>query len=304
MVSARDNQSVGPSLLKVLGALAVATIVMWLANLLGGPDATKATTAGWVLYLIGGAAVVWVYYYFADKPIWEVGTREVVMMAIGAVLYGIFSWATNIIQLPSVSFVSLRPAVALPVFFGIAFGPVVGFFTGAVGNIIGDALTGWGVFPVWDLGNGLMGLIPGLVVAFSDRRSATDRLLMIVGGLLVLFAVLAFIFPSVEHPWQEGVSAGVVGPWLLVILAGIVVIARFVLRGSPALAESVVWGSLAVIVGMGFASIADIWVNGYSPATAILGEFLPAAGTNLIFVALLTPILLAAWESARAQTGR
>lgn len=289
------------TLLKFVGALIAATVVLFLANLLTSGD--QATGAGWVLYLVGGAITIGIYYYFADKPIWEVGTREVVMMAIGAVLYGIFAWATNVFQLPSVSFVSLRPAVVVPIFMGLSFGPVVGFFSGAVGNIIGDALTGWGVYPVWDLGNGLMGMIPGLIWAFQDRKKATDRMLMLVGGLMALFVILSFVFPDVSHPWQD-VTAGQWAPILLILLVAILLLARFLLRDRPNIAASVVWGSLGVIVGMGFASIADIWVNGYSPATAILGEFLPAAGTNLIFTIVLVPILFAAWQSAREQTGR
>ncbi len=289
------------ALWKLLGALFTATVVLFLANLLTEGD--KATGIGWVLYLVGAVVVMAIYYYFADKPIWQVGTREVVMMAIGAVLYGIFSWATNVIQLPSVSFVSLRPAVVIPIFMGLAFGPVVGFFSGAVGNILGDAITGWGVYPVWDLGNGLMGLVPGLIWAFKDREKATDRMLLVVAGLLLVFTLLAFAFPGVEHPWA-GTTAGQWAPVILGLLLVIVLGARFLLRSRPMLSAAVVWGSLGVIVGMGFASIADIWVNGYSVATALLGEFLPAAGTNLIFTVILVPILYAAWESARAQAGR
>ena len=52
----------------------------------------------------------------------------------------------NRVVAPSVSQVALRPAIAIPMFFGYAFGPVVGFFTGAVGNMFGDALTGFGSF--------------------------------------------------------------------------------------------------------------------------------------------------------------
>ncbi|HBY94915.1 MAG: ECF transporter S component [Ardenticatenaceae bacterium] len=302
MISSRwVGASTSQAIVKLLGALVVATVVLFLASLTTSGD--KATASGWLLYVIGGAAVVGIYYYFADKPIWMVGTREVVMMAVGAVLYGIFAWATNVIQLPSVSFVSLRPAVAIPIFFGLAFGPVVGFFTGAVGNILGDAITGWGVYPVWDLGNGLMGLIPGLIWAFSDRQRAADRLLVVVGGLLALFTILSFAFPTVEHPWN-GTTVGQWAPVLLILLIAVVVVARFLLRARPNLSAAVVWGAFGVIIGMGFASIADIWVNGYNVPTALLGEFLPAAGTNLIFAIILVPILLAAWQAARAQTGR
>jgi len=289
------------SLTKFLGAVITATVVLFLVNLLTSGE--KASITGWILYIIGAVIVIGIYYYFAEKPIWQVGTREVVMMAIGAVLYGVFSWATNVFQLPSVSFVSLRPAVAIPIFMGLAFGPVVGFFSGAVGNIIGDALTGWGVFPVWDLGNGLMGMIPGLIWAFTERERVTDRLLAVVGGLMALFVILSFAFPGVEHPWA-GTTAGQWAPVLLILLVALLLVVRLILRSRPDIAASVVWGALGVIVGMAFASIADIWVNGYSPATAIIGEFLPAAGTNLIFNIILVPILYGAYEAARAQAGR
>jgi hypothetical protein len=66
----------------------------------------------------------------------------------------------------------------------------------------------------------------------------------------------------------------------------------------------VVWGTLGVIVGIGFSSMADIWVNGYSFTTAFIGEFIPAAGPNILFAVILTPLLYAAWKQARARAGR
>lgn len=294
------SQSSSNALVRVLGAVVVATVVLFLANLITSGD--KASGSGWVLYIIGAIITIAVYFFFADKPIWEVNTREVVYMAIGAALYGVLSWVTNVIQLPSVSLVSLRPAVVIPVFFGFAFGPVVGFFTGAVGNILGDAITGWGVYPVWDLGNGLLGMIPGLIWAFKNREKATSSVLYLVGAILLLFTILAAVFPGVEHPWA-GQTVGQWWPLLLVALI-LVVGGFYLLRRRENVAASVVWGALGVIIGMGFASIADIWVNGYSVATAILGEFVPAAGGNLFMVVILMPILYAAWEAARSQSGR
>jgi energy-coupling factor transport system substrate-specific component len=97
------------------------------------------------------------------RSLWQFGTREVVFAAIGAALYGVLSWVTNFLALPAAGNLSLRPAVAIPMFFGIAFGPIVGFITGAVGNILGDFLSGYGFWWSWDIGNGLMGLIPGLI---------------------------------------------------------------------------------------------------------------------------------------------
>jgi hypothetical protein len=37
---------------------------------------------------------------------------------------------------------------------------------------------------------------------------------------------------------------------------------------------------------------------------AIVGEFIPAAGPNLIFAAVLIPLLVGAYAAMRRQTGR
>src|SRR6476646_7491437 len=103
---------------------------------------------------------------------WAVGTREVVYMAIGAALYGLFSFATAAVRIPGPFNSSIRPGVAIPLFFGAVFGPVVGFFSGFVGNIIGDLLSGYGFSWNWSLGNGLMGLVAGLAVLYAPRLNS------------------------------------------------------------------------------------------------------------------------------------
>jgi hypothetical protein len=89
-------------------------------------------------------------------------------------------------------------------------------------------------------------------------------------------------------------------------IIGLAVVAaiRFLWAKDLDVAASVVWGSLGIILGIGFAAIADIWVNGYSFVTAIVGEFLPAAGPNLIQAAILVPLLLVAYKAVQKQTGR
>jgi energy-coupling factor transport system substrate-specific component len=123
------------------------------------------------------------------KSLWQFGTREVVYSAIGAALYGVFSWATNFLALPAAGNISLRPAVAIPMFFGVAFGPWVGFLAGFVGNVLGDFLSGYGFWWAWDLGNGIMGLIPGLIagsiVSFKDGKSILLAELFVIIGALV-----------------------------------------------------------------------------------------------------------------------
>jgi energy-coupling factor transport system substrate-specific component len=136
-----------------------------------------------------------------DKSnIWAFGTRQVVYGAIGAALYAVFSLATNFFPLPAAGNVTFRPAVAVLIFFGIVYGPWVGLLAGMVGNALGDALMGWGFFWNWDVGNGLMGLVPGLAMAMiHNYRSGRDIGIAVGFGLLgiavgMLFASLTEIF--------------------------------------------------------------------------------------------------------------
>src|SRR5512137_842734 len=129
-----------------------------------------------------------VYLATRQNKAWEIGTRQVVWMAIGAALYAVFSWLFNgtVFVVPSVSQVALRPAISIPMFFGYAFGPIVGFFTGAVGNMFGDALTGFGLSPQWSVGNGLIGMIAGMVWLFEDKKKALNAVLIVSAVLAAL----------------------------------------------------------------------------------------------------------------------
>jgi energy-coupling factor transport system substrate-specific component len=134
------------------------------------------------------------------KSLWSFGTREVVYAAIGAALYGVLSWMTNIFPLPAAGNISFRPAVAVLIFFGVAFGPWVGLLAGLLGTYLGDALTGWGLWWNWSIGGGLMGFFPGLAAAMiQDYRSGRSIGLGIILGAVgiavgMLFASLTEIF--------------------------------------------------------------------------------------------------------------
>jgi uncharacterized membrane protein len=249
-----------------------------------------------------------VYLFTRDNKAWEVGTREVVWMAIGAALYAVFSWLFNgtVFVVPSLSQVALRPAIAIPMFFGYAFGPVVGFFSGAVGNIFGDALTGFGLSPQWSIGNGLVGFIAGMAMLFKDKKRSMDTVLWVSGVLAVLTVVLFFLNRDVQNQFyfvnQESVSifAGIT------ILIGFVLVlaVRFGFANNQDVAAAVTWGMLGNILGILFAALSDIFINGFSLAAAVVGEFLPAAGPNLIFAAILVPLLVGAYAAVQKQSGR
>ncbi len=160
-----------------------------------------------------------------EKGIWKFGTREVVYGAIGAALYGVLAWVTNVVPLPAAGNISFRPAVAVLVFFGVAYGPWVGLLAGLIGNTLGDALTGWGLYWNWSVGNGLMGLIPGLAVAMiQDYRSR--RGITIGIGFSALGIAVGMLFASLSEIFVGGIdlSTALVGYFTPAFIGNLVVV--------------------------------------------------------------------------------
>ena len=277
-------------------------------------EVDQATAVLRFVFVVIGILIAFAVYLFTrENKAWEVGTREVVWMAIGAALYAVFSFLFNgtVFVVPSLSQVALRPAIAIPMFFGYAFGPVVGFFTGAVGNMFGDALTGFGLSPQWSIGNGLIGFVSGLWMLFRDRKQSMNTVLWVSGVLAVLAALLYFMNRSQANMLFFDPANNIFGDAPITLFAGIsiliglvlVLAVRFFFKNED-VAAAVTWGMLGNIIGLLFASLSDIWINGFSLAAAIVGEFLPSAGPNLIFAAILVPLLVLAYAAVRRQSGR
>lgn len=302
-------------ILALIAVLVVFLLVVWI-----GPSIDEAMqldeTALLRFVFVGiGLIIAFVVYWFTrENDAWVVGTREVVYMAIGAALYAVFSYLFNgtVFAVPSVSQVALRPAICIPIFFGYAFGPVVGFFTGAVGNMFGDALTGFGLYPQWSVANGLIGLIAGMVMLYPDKKRSMNNVLYVSAVLAALATIIWVFNRDLANVLFYDVDAGIFGDATISVFAAlsaivgfvIVVLVRVIFAQNIELAAGVTWGLLGNFIGIGFAAISDIWINGYSPSVAIVGEFLPAAGPNAIFAAILVPILIVAYDAIQRQTGR
>src|SRR5258706_14546057 len=149
--------------------------------------------------------------YMTSSSRWAVDSRVIVYSAIGAALYGILLLAQ--VPIPG-SPVSVRPAFALVPFFGYAFGPIVGFFTGLVGNAIGDQISGWGALTSWNwsIANGLVGLIAGLAPMYLGRWTGGSIPGRAIGGavggagpppLCVPFSVSPPVLPA-RHNTRGG----------------------------------------------------------------------------------------------------
>jgi uncharacterized membrane protein len=139
------------------------------------------------------------------STMWQVTSRVVVYAAIGAVLYGLLLVIQ--VPIPGTKDVNLRPAFGLVSFFGYAFGPIVGFFTGAVGNAIGDQISGWGLLTSWNwsLANGFVGLIAGLAPLYLSRLMEGSVAQKALGGAIagVVATIIGFIFI-----WTDMVLSG------------------------------------------------------------------------------------------------
>jgi energy-coupling factor transport system substrate-specific component len=144
-----------------------------------------------------------------SRGLWKFGTREVVYAAIGAALYGVLSYATNILQIPGAGNVAIRPAIVIPLFFGLAFGPVVGFITGFLGNIIGDLLSGYGFWVWWDLGNGLMGLIMGLAMV-EVAQFRTGKGILRAEIFVLISVAVGIAVASISEMWVSGADMNAV----------------------------------------------------------------------------------------------
>jgi energy-coupling factor transport system substrate-specific component len=186
-----------------------------------------------------------------DQPdsAWSITTRVIVYAAIGAALYAVFNFISFGFVLPGTQEVNVRPHYGLLTFFGFAFGPVVGFLTGLIGNIVGDFLSGYGAFTSWhwSLANGVAGLLAGVMGVWAAGRATST-------GSRALWAAVA------------GVIATVIG--FIVIFLGLVV--------TPE---------------MSFNAI-------------LTTEYIPVIVANSIAAAVVTPILVLAWEPLREQLGR
>jgi energy-coupling factor transport system substrate-specific component len=180
---------------------------------------------------------------------WSVTTRVIVYAAIGAALYAVFNFISFGIAVPWSNEVSVRPHYGLLTFFGFAFGPVVGFLTGFVGNVLGDQLSNYGAFTSWQwsVANGLVGMICGLFPVWMASRMTTTANRAVTAAVAgVVATVIGFLFIFVEVVTQQEMSFNAI----------------------------------------------------------LTTEYIPVIIVDSIAAAIVTPILVLAWEPLKEQLGR
>jgi energy-coupling factor transport system substrate-specific component len=139
--------------------------------------------------------------------LWSVGTTDLIYIVVGSLLYGLFSWVSAGFKIPGPFNNFIRPGVAIPLFWGVAFGPIVGFCVGFFGNVLGDLLLGFGFESWnWSIGNGLMGLVAGLAGYYITRLN-NARSIAIAVGFSLLGIVVGMGFGSITDIWFDGLTA-------------------------------------------------------------------------------------------------
>ncbi len=296
-------------LLSVVGALlatlGIFALVVWRveattspANQLGNTIPSRFWAVG-----IGMVIVLMVYLFTREEYSWELGVREAAYMFMGVAMYAAFSGLLNIsaFSFPAISQVALRPTIVVPMFFGFVFGPMVGFVTGAVGNLFGDALSGYGLSPQWSIGNGLIGFITGLAFLFKDQKKTTNTIIAVSGVFTLLSVILFFFNQNLPNKTSGDSQISFFAGISIVIGFVLILIVRFGFAQYENVVLAITWGMLGNIIGIGFAALSDIFINGYKLPEAIVGEFLPAAGPNLIFTAILLPLLIIIYQLTTSQ---
>src|SRR5215216_2113668 len=171
-----------------------------------------------------------------------------------------------------------------------------------LGVILAAAVILYGLYvgfaekPIWAFGTrevvyaaigaalyGVLGFSPGVIVAFSSRKRALDALTITIAVISLLATGLILANASFTVSDFSG-NENPVGPlWWLPLIGGVLAVgARYLFARREDLAAAEVWGALGIVLGIGFAAFGGIIQNGTSVGAAFFGEFVPAAGSNLI----------------------
>ena len=154
---------------------------------------------------------------------WHVSSRTIVYAAIGAALYAVAAQFSFI--LPGTASVSMRPAFAFVTFFGFAFGPVVGFFTGLVGNAVADQISGWGLLTSWNwsLANGVVGLLVGVLAASMGRAIVNRFLLAAVTSAIAIVIGFLIVFSDIWLGTADSFGTALGSNYVPVVVANLIV---------------------------------------------------------------------------------
>lgn len=171
------------------------------------------------------------------------GWRELIAAALGALLYCGITWFTSFAQISGSLAIELRPAIVIPIIFGFVYGPVTGFLVGTLGNLLGDYLLWDGVWWQWSVGNGIMGLIPGLyALRWRSFRSFREQVVAFLISLVGIVLGMGFAAYSTIYLCAEAAP----GSWLADAQAGLILANCFTIPTTMADSWAAFWPAVRV----------------------------------------------------------
>ena len=244
------------------------------------------------------------YLLTSRYDLWVVGPKQILFMGLGTALYLGISYLFTAHLRISFGKIALRPEVCIPVLFGFAFGPGVGFFTGAVGSLLADFAIGWDVFPIWNIASGVTGMVPGFMTLYKEENVPQRYLSILVIVLIVASAGMVFLNPVVPEPWTGEVEDFTFWAYALLIGGAIMLSNGYLMEQRDLDFISInLWGALGIILSTFLTALADIWLNGFSAETALIGEYAPYTAIDLLNLVLFAPLLMAAYHAASRRLG-
>jgi hypothetical protein len=263
-----ENKYVRTLIYVLVGALVFA-VLLFLADAMN--QAASASPFGsleplprgplpyWWAWVLIGAGVIYALYIFLPEPrMFLLNAREFGGIGAGAALYGGLTWVFT--QLPAGVMlqdiqINLNPAIAVPALFGFLYGPTVGFFAGAFGYLLGNGIAGAGISPVWAIGHGLVGLIPGLAGgSLRDSRGDSRIMLYVAAAVAIAGAALPFVWRLVLDPAGSGGVVSVVN-WAFVMMAALA--ALLVMAFAPRLWPVLLGVLIAGLIALGVLHLAN-----------------------------------------------
>ncbi len=160
---------------------------------------------------------------------WKIGKQQIVAMIVGTILYAGLSHSYIHIILTTYYAIMILPALIIPLFLGIVYGPWVGLFTGMAGFVIGEfipipdyvGVPYIGIFQRYLFGNydqihwyifllssALIGFVAGLSTPITKGRYNTIRSIGIVDAInaIWVFISLNFAYSTIyKVHWPNGI---------------------------------------------------------------------------------------------------
>lgn len=179
--------------------------------------------------------------YDRKASVWYVGPRQVIAAIVGVLLYGLLSHINLIVIMPMGALDVFLPALLIPLFFGVVFGPWVGLVVGGFGFLLGDYVAnlwlhdlswtngylyygsalinfrdvvGWNTIAGY-LVIAMIGLVAGLTRS-TIRRYNTAQALATVGlicgasvtiGIAIVVYAATWLYGSPFYTFREATSA-------------------------------------------------------------------------------------------------